>query len=307
MANAYAGIFNTLAASFNEASLAKGGKNVLLTMVTQDFSPEVAAPFAVINTNIVNSAGTVTNLASGAGQTFQDVNIDPGAVTLNLHPTYGFPISSVDLTKSNGDNLIRKLRDEAIKKIGNYLNDSVAALITAANFPTYTLSGVSGADTVTDAIMGEAWAKLAANDIPVADIYNFFLVAHPIVYGNLIQSPSWAQSAYVGQSKATQIRETARLGLQWGAVADWDPDMPLPAGGTYASLLFHRYAMALVARAVVAPMNPFIPCTYVFYKGIPIRVIVDFDQVTMSDRMTFDALCGVAVVRPDHGCFMVSS
>lgn len=311
MANTFSGIFNQLAAAFNKASLAKEAKNVLLTMVTRDLEPSVAAPFTVINANIANSSGAVTDATAATTLALSDVNLDPGAVTLNKFPRYGFGISGLDMSRTVSEVLVEKLRDEAIKKIGNQINGYLAALILAANFPTNG-STTSGADTVTDAAMAAAWTKLAAADVAVGDMGNFFLATGPVVYGNLLQTQSWTQATNVGDQLAGAIRQSARLGLQWGAITDFDPDMPAngtlgTAAGTYASLLFHRHAMALVARALAPPLNTSIPCTYVNYKGIPIRITIDFNNKTGQDEMVFDALCGVGVIREDHGAYLIST
>lgn len=303
MANSYTGLFQTLAAAFNEASLAKSARNALLEYCTTDFAPEIAAPYSVINTNIANSTGAVTNLASGASQTLADVNLDPGAVTLNRHPTYGFALPSVDLAKGPSQSLVAKLRDEAIKKIGNDCNAALAALVTPTAFDVHTKVTSATADTVDDAAMQDAWTTLANADVPVGDVGNLFLVLNPAVYATLVNTAKWSQAAYVGNELAGRVRSTAFLGRQWGAVCDWDPDLAL-AGGKYPGLLFHRYAIALAARALAPPMNPNIPCTYVSYKGIPIRVTIDFNNKTMSDEIVFDALMGAAVVRPDHGLYV---
>jgi hypothetical protein len=307
VSNSYSGIFQTLAASFREASAAKEGRNVLLTMVRKDVEPVVAQPFSVINTNIFASTGTPTDFTPGTTTlTLSDLTVNAGAVTLNKFPTYGVLLPSGDLSRTFSDNFIKGVRDEAIKKIGNALNGYLAALITSGNFTTHG-ENASGADTVTDAAMGTAWQKLASADVPVGDLGNLFLATHPVVYASLLQTNSWTQSAYVGDPKSGDIRSTARLGLQWGAMADFDPDMPLPAAGTYASLLFHRNAMALVSRALAPPLDTGVPTSYVDYKGIPIRVTIAWNNLKRADEMVFDAMCGVAVVREDHGAFLLSS
>jgi hypothetical protein len=311
MANTYSGLFQTLAAKFSEASLAKVGKNALLNCVYRDFEPEYAEKFSTINTNVAASTGSAAHVASGSTLTLSDVNANPAPVTLDKHPAYGFALPSFDQARGPSDSLVTKFRDEATKKFADYFNGVIADLITVANFGAYAAVS-SGADVVTDAAMGTAWAKLAGNKIPVADYGNLFLIAHPICYANIVQQASWSQSAYVGSDKAQGIRETARLGHQWGAICDWDNDMPADgvrgaAAGTYTSMLFHRYSIACVARAIAPPMDPNVPCTYVSISGIPVRVTVQFNNKTLSDEIVFDGLMGAAVVRPDHGILLTST
>jgi hypothetical protein len=314
MPNSYTGFFQTLAASFNEAALAKGGRNALINYVTRDFSPEVATPLSVINTNIAASTGSASHIAAGSTLSLSNVTLDPGAVTLDQHPAYGFAVPNFDTARGPSASLMAKLRDEAWKKMGNFINGYLASLLTTGNFDDYA-SGTpvaSGADTISDTAMQSAWATLAANDVPVGDIGNFFLVTHPVVYSSLLGTSSWTQASYVSDQLSMGIRQTARLGTQWGAFADWDPDMPTTTGGSptdtkYYSTLFHRYAIALVSRALAPPMDPGVPTTYVSYGGLPIRVTIVWNNRTMSDELVFDALFGAAVVRSDHGILLLSS
>jgi hypothetical protein len=305
MPNSYTGIFQQLASAFNQASLAKVGKNVLINMVTRDFSPEIAQPFSVINTNPLVSSGTATNLTPGNAVSLSDITMNAGAVTLNTFPTYAVALQSQDLALTYATSFIDKVKDEVVKKIGNSINGSIAALITAANFTTHG-SNTVGADTISDANMATAWGKLAAADIPIGDFGNAFLIVHPAVYANLLQTNSWTQNAYIGDI-SSEIRRTALLGNQWGVFCDWDPDVPLPAAGTYACLLFHRNAIALVARALAPPLDTGVPTMYVNYKGIPIRMTIAWNNLARRDELVVDAMFGVSVVREDHGCFMVTT
>jgi hypothetical protein len=312
MPNSYSGLFQTLAAAFKEASAAKEGKNVLMTMVRRDVEPNIAQPFSVINTNIYASTGTPTAITPGTTTlTLSDLTIAPGAVTLNQFPAYGVLLPSGDQSRTFSESFIAGVRDECIKKIGDSINGYLAALIAAGNFTTHG-SNSSGADTVSDAAMGTVWQKLAAADVPVGDMGNFFLITHPVVYANLLQTASWTQSAYIGDPKAGEIRATARLGLQWGAIADFDPDVPGngtggTAAGTYASLLFHRNAIAMVSRALAPPLDTGVPTTYVDYKGVPIRVTVAWNNLKRADELVMDAMYGAAVVREDNGAFLIST
>lgn len=311
MPNSYSGIFNTLAASFNRASLAKGGKNALITAVTRDFSPEVAAPFQVINTNIMGSTGSATSFTPGTTTlTLSDVTIGPGAVTLNQFPTYGVLLPSGDISRSSSS-FVDKIRDECIKKIGDSINGTLAGLITTGNFDSYSVVA-SGEDTVADTAITEAWFNLANNDIPVGDLGDVFLITHPKVYSNLLDNQKWTQAQFIGDQLADKVRQTAMLGTQWGAFCDWDPDMPTTTGGTttptrYYSMLMHRHAIALVTRALARPLDTGVPTAYFDYKGISIRATIAWNNLKRADELVMDAMFGVAVVRKDHGCLMLST
>lgn len=311
MANAYSGIFQTLASAFNEASLAKEGKNVLMTMVTRDYSPEVAAPFSILNTNIMASTGTVTAFTPGTTTlTLSDLTINAGAVTLNQFPTYGVLLPSGDLSRTAMQSFIRKVTDECVKKIGDAINAYLGSLIIAANFTTHG-SNTVGADTIADSHMATVWKKLADAKVPVGDMGNFFLAVQPTIYSNLLQNASWTQNTYLADD-AAGIRRTARLGLQWGALVDFDTDVPGngtngTSAGTYAALLFHRKAIAMVARALAPPLDNGVPTTYVNYKGVPIRATIAWNNLKRGDELVMDAMFGASVVREDHAAFMIST
>jgi hypothetical protein len=303
MGNAYTGLFQTLSAAFNEASLAKEGRNAMLMYCTRDFSPEIAAPFSVVNTNICASTGSASHIASGSSLTLSDVTMNAGAVTLDKHPAYGFNLPSFDTARGPSASVVEKLRDEAIKKMGDYANGIVAALVNGTAFNSYATVTSASDDAWDDASIKSAWTTLANADVPVGDLGNVFFVTKPTAYAALLDTGKWSQSAYIGSDLAQRVRATAALGTQWGAFCDWDPDLPT-VSGKQNGLFFHRNAIALVSRALAPPANPSIPTTYVSYKGIPIRVTIDFNNKTLADEIVFDALFGVAAIRPDHGVYM---
>jgi hypothetical protein len=302
MANDYSNLFRTLTQSFNELGRKPDNKNALIGMVRQDITPAFGEMFGTVSTNIVNSSGTPTNLASGSRLTLSDVNFDPMNVTLDQHPSYGFSLPAIDQSKGVDDPAIRTLRDEAVKKIGDAINTYLVGLITTGNFTNTPVDTTADAD-IPDTAMASAWETLANLGVPVGDLGDMFLITRPTVYKSLLLNDSWTRHSDIGDI-ASGIRVTALLGTQWGAFVDFDPNMTAPASGVYTSLYFHRNAIALVARAVKPPLSDGPQCTYVYYRGIPIRVVVDYDPTLLADVMTFDVLFGAAVVRPTWGIIL---
>ena len=322
MANTYAGVFQTLAAAFNEASLAKKHRNTIIDSVTKDFSPEFAAPYSTLNTNIANSGFTPTNLASGSTLTISNVNLDPGVVSLNYHETLGVDIPSLDLAKA-GSGFVAKIRDELLKSIENSINMALASLFTTANFNSYNVvyngnytetnyfngASISATDMIFTETMNVAWQELVNNYVPIHEAGDSHLLMPPVVYGNVLTTnPNWFVSMATGDTYAGDTVRSGALPSRWNISPVWDADMNTALGtGGYLSCLFHRYAIALVARAIPAPANPNVPCAYVNYRGLPVRIILDYWQPNQSDRLTADVLFGCSVVRPDHGIMIQSS
>lgn len=324
------GLLQVLSAGFNKASLAKTHRNVLTKYVTRDFSPQTADVFSVINTNIMASTYSTTNLPQGGGTEATPVNvtISPGPVTLSNHPVVVLDLPNMDTTLA-GSSYIAKVVDEIEKTVANKINKDLAALFTTANFSSYTPvycpsfaensyfggGSISTSKNITTPAFMSGWNQLAANQVPVGDIGNYFLVAPSQVYGNIIQNPNMFANQVVGPELANMVSTTARFSTRFGCIFDWDPDFNTltenaTSGGALAAM-FHRYAIALVARAVAPPRSASVPCTYVEIfagpngePGIPVRLVIDFWAPAAADRLLADVLYGLAVTRPDHGILL---
>jgi hypothetical protein len=329
-----AGLLQTLAAGFNKASLAKRHRNVLPGIVTRDFSPAVADFFSVINTNIMASSYSATNLPQGGGTEATPVNmtINPGAVTLDQHPTIVLDLPNMDTTLA-GSSYIAKVVDELEKTISNKINAYIAAQLTPAklgagaggynpiycpNFPevsAFSGGAVSTTKNITSAAFMAGWKALAANQIPVGDIGNFHLTMPSEVYGNVLLNPNMYAANLVGPEIAASVSATAKFSSRFGCIFDWDPDLNSSSvnstSGGELALLSHRYFAALVSRAVAPPRSASVPCTYVEIfpgengePGITVRLVVDFWAPAAADRLLADVLFGFAVTRPDHAILM---
>lgn len=311
MANGHDEFFLSLVNRFREINLAKGGKNALLNYVYRQIEPEPRERYSSIKVNVFDASqsGDVENLTVGNPATRRTPYVDPAMISLSYHAVYHVPLYSVNLAKAatNGG-YVNGVRDMASKKIADYMNERLAALITPTNFADYTPvdTGIDG--DIPDSAMANAWGELADNDIAVGDFGNLFLVTSPNVYKNLLQRESWTQTTYL-DADATGIRRTARLGTQWGAFVDWDPDVGLyqSSAGVYTSLLFHRHAMGLVSAPLPPPMDSGVPTTYVTIGGIPVRVTIAWDTDYRCDVLTFDCLFGVGTIRSDHGILLANT
>lgn len=79
------------------------------------------------------------------------------------------------------------------------------------------------------------------------------------------------------------------------ALANNDPCFPGPAGG--ANLAFTRDAVALVNRPLITvPSDTGARCFVADYDGLAMRVTMQYDSKAQGMRVTFDLLCGVAIL-----------
>lgn len=78
-------------------------------------------------------------------------------------------------------------------------------------------------------------------------------------------------------------------------ITDGDDAFPMPAGGW--NLAFHRDALALVNRPLATvPADTGARSFVASYDGLSMRVTMQYDSSVQGMRVTFDLLCGVAVL-----------
>ena len=86
------------------------------------------------------------------------------------------------------------------------------------------------------------------------------------------------------------------------AISDNDA-VNLGPNGEY-NFAFTQGAIALVTRALPAPRGNVAYAT-VSYKGLGIRVLINYDDDRLADKVTVDLLCGVKSVRPELGTILL--
>jgi hypothetical protein len=80
---------------------------------------------------------------------------------------------------------------------------------------------------------------------------------------------------------------------------------PGPAGGM--NLVFVRDAMALVTRPLALPQTEFgVKAAVAAYDGLAVRVVMQYDSSKQGTRVTFDLLCGVAILDARMACVLYS-
>jgi hypothetical protein len=299
MSNSYTGIFPALVAAFSDAQGALKAPNALLDSIYTDFGPQQASLYDSVKLNFPASSYSVTNVTNDT-VSVSDVTATPKTVTLDKHPAVAFKLPDYDTMRGYGVPQLRAMFvDEAIEKITAYANGIVAALITSGNFSQKVDGG--SADTITVGEAASMWQTLASAKVPVRDSANMFFIMHPVIYGALLGTSTWTGGNNIAPNYADAARRNADLISIYGAQPKYDLDMPL-ATGVYTSLMFHRRALALAARALESPTAGGVASLQVTYKGLPMRVTIDWNQLYLSYVMTVDALFGASVFRADHAC-----
>jgi hypothetical protein len=80
---------------------------------------------------------------------------------------------------------------------------------------------------------------------------------------------------------------------------------PGPAGGV--NLVFVRDCMALVTRPLAQPSSEFgVKSAVAEYDGYALRVVMQYDSSKQGTRVTFDVLCGVAILNEKMGVLLYS-
>ena len=282
----FTGIAASVALRSNDAS-------PLIDSVTKDIRPVTAAKSSSVTMFVPASASSVVNV--GAGCTVQsDVALTPKSILLDQHPATRFAVPDYDRARSDYDfdtNLIQEKVDQMI----GYVEDAIGDLFTAANFDAYGVI-VGNNDTITDANMSTAFYNLASNKIPVRDTRNLHLVADTLVYSNLLKEASWTQNVTLGDG-AESVRRTAMIGQQWGGYVDFSTSLPSPGVGQYTAAYFHSSAIGLVVRVMPTPTDSGVKSSILYYRGIPIRIIIGYDHACLAEMVSLDALFGVGVLR----------
>jgi len=124
-----------------------------------------------------------------------------------------------------------------------------------------------------------------------------------VTFGTGASSHSYTVIA-VDNSTATESSVLLDRPLET-AVADNDLVFPMPAGGW--NLAMHKDALALVNRPLaVVPADTGARSFVASFDGLSMRVTMQYDSTVQGMRVTFDLLCGVAVLDERLACVLYS-
>lgn len=313
MANPNSGIMMTLLAAANEAASILRYQNAFIRRIYWDNQPIVGVPFQTLTVVVPTvNEGAVVDIGTGPIQpvdyayTTYPVTLDSNLSVSNVFKDFDqarTPRRLRDFFKVNFEALLRKI------------NRKIIGLVTAANFPAYTLFTGTGtsANQVVRTDITTAWTNLAKAGVPIDDFGNVSLMLQAETYGGMIGDPNFLQAYVVGAQQAEEVQQRAMLRAQYGAEIFYDQQFAPFNSGHAAAVLMHRYAIAgVTARSPEG--GPNVEETVVFLgaedsggigpteaeaTGIPVRIQASYSQNDQGWVVSMNALCGVAPARTE--------
>jgi hypothetical protein len=195
------------------------------------------------------------------------------------------------------------------------------ATVAGNDQPAHITAKTSGAGNTTAVTLNEA-NKYATGAAAVITVYKSCAVkgAFAAGYTNEIVVDGWTNAPQVGQlisfgtggSRHTYtIIESflSAVGEQSllldrpldSALADNDAAFPGPYGSF--NLAFQRDAIAMVNRPLARPMG--VPNYVADYKGLTLRVVMQYDSSIQGHRVNLDLLCGYALLNANLGSLLL--
>jgi hypothetical protein len=283
-------------------------RKAMLSKVYVQEQPEPGNFGQTINVNIpvVNESDAI-DIGNGPIQiSDQDHTTVPLVVNRNLSVSKAIR----DFDKARTPLAFRQFYAQpAIEALARKINRQVCNLVTAANFPTYT-SITGEADAFSRVNVAAAWKNLAGAGVPM-DVGETAFVTHSTPYGNMLGDDTfkWIQENVVGVNAAEAAQQTAKLMPAFGFLMDWDPQLPLPAAGTFAALAFNKNAIAAVPVRVPLEPKPAVEESYFTLPGTSWLCRVQYGYSIEQQCYILHVHCifALAVVRPDYGSFLVST
>ena len=301
MANSLNGFYQTLVAAATEASQALMGTNHLMDSVFLDYKPTVADIGQTLNVEVPAQVTSQVTDAGVADIALTDVSATTTPIVFNKHPYYGFQVR--DFEQYNTPASLRNVfLDAAIKGVCENIDQNIAALLTTSNIVTNAAINTTG-HLVTTAQFLTGYSALADQKVNVTDSQNMSFVNVPKVYSAILGDANWTQAQIAGQQLAGEAHIGGAIDTSYGAKIKLDQAMSTLNTGTapsrtFTSAYFHRYAIALATRPLPEPDSNIVNYTYIMYKGVPIRIMIGYNQFPkMSWIVTVDSGYGLKVVR----------
>lgn len=336
-------LYANIIAAFTQAEAALVGPNLFLDLIHTDVDMgDTGYQGKKVTINFPNSQFSVNDVAIGSSINYDAPQTLTRDMELKYHPTMAFPIYDLEKAFSARPGQLREMFvDEAIKTFGTYMNRQVTTLLrpAAAGVDGFqiinagagggSLSGNAKLD-VKDFAVG--WSQLVKNKCPVRDFGNVNVVVHPDTYTYFLTDDNWALANAVGYEIAGSIRRSAMVGQVFGVIADYDLDAPVAYNNAtnqatdivnntvvdatnvattgkkrYRSFLFHKRALAMAFRPLELPgPESGVKASMAIYKGVPIRFMLTYNRQKFRWEISFDALYGKMVYRPEFGVIFQS-
>lgn len=307
--NDLGGVFQTLILPA-VASLQKPNmfRNSMMAKVYVQRQPVPGTVGQTINVNIpIVNENDVIDIGNGPIQ-ITDEDHDTVPLVVNRNPSISRRIPDFDQARTPLD--FREFYlTPAIESLCRKINRAICDQITAATFSRYT-SIVGGDNVFTRPNVAAAWGNLVGPGVPMTPGDLFFVTSH-VAYSNMIgdDTNKWIQENVVGATAAESAQQSARLMPAFGAVVDFDQQMPSPAAGTYAGLFFNRNAFAVVPVTPPTQRKPQVLETFWTPEGtgFVFRIQFWYDPTQQANILHVHCMYALAVVRPDYGSYLVTT
>lgn len=310
MANTTTGIFQELvlpatAALQSPLKLA----NSMLRCVYVQRQPIAGTVGKTIDVNIPTvSRNDVVDIGAGPIQVTDQTHTNVQLV-VNRNPSKALIIREFDQLRTP-----LAMRDfylaPAIESVTQSIDKTICDLVTTTNFNVHS-SITGGADVFTRAQVAQAWANLRGVGVPDDPGHQFFMTSH-VPYSNMIgdDANKWITESIVGVAAAEAAQQRARLAPAFNSEILYDQLFPQPsAGATYAGLLFHRHAIALVPVMPRVGGEPHIEET--IYQppgsGLTYRIQFWYDPREQGYVLHVHCMYALNVVRPNFGSYLVTT
>lgn len=275
------------------------GVLVMGNLVNRDYEDALATSGDTINVPIPPVL-TTNNISEGGSVTPQVASLGNAQIILNQHPECTVDIPDATKVLATPD-LLKTYMDPAVNAVAESIETAILNLYT--NFTVNAATG--GATTVDEARIDLAETTLFKQKVPKGA--QKYLIVNSGTYGAIRQLPRFTDWQNLGPNSQPSAQQTALLpgGVADGRVKDFwvyrSQFVPTVSSTTY-NLAFARDGIGLAMRRLPIPM----PGTgaigsYVSKGGFGLRVLVSYQNGTLSNRFTVDALYGCAVFRNSFG------
>lgn len=324
MANPNGGIMLTLLAEANEAARYLRYQNAFLRRIYWDNQPIVGIPYQTLTVVIPQvNEGAVVDIGTGPIQP-----VDYAYSTVNVTLDSNLSVTNVfkDFDQARTPRRLRDFFQTNFEALLRKINRKVVGYVNATNFPNYTLFTGNGTSThqITRSDITTAWTNLANVGVPMDDYANVSLLMTSASYGVMLSDTNFYQQYVVGEKAATDVQQRAYLMTQYGAEVYYDQMMPQFNSSHDGAMLMHRYAIAgVTARSPRGGPNVEEGVVYLNGDdeggmdgssrtegeptGIPVRIQASYSQVDQGWIVSMNALCGVAVARPEMASLFQSA
>ena len=297
--------WQTLLAAKSELSRNLIGTTALMDVVFADVKPVESALGQTLDIPVPQSVlgSVVISGTNAADPTFNSYNVPIVPISLDTKLQVGHKLPSFD-QYSSPVAIKDVLLEPAINAVAMAANAQIATLLNSTNFNVNQVVATTGSAVTPDQFVNGGFTPLLNQLVNVQDPNQMAFVQHPNVYAKQLRNPDWSQESLVGINVAQQAKVEGGIKVAYGAKQMVDQQMPASGAApnqTFTSWYGTKYSIATVYRPLPAGDKRVVDVTYIYYKGLPIKVEFGYNVVTESWYLNIGCGMGKKVVRPEQG------